>query len=49
MFVFGVIPYSSFKERIRIINKLNKEIKNPKIVYDNELIYYRYYDKSRIF
>lgn len=47
MYIYGVIPYEDFKERILITKQLQKELKKVKITVDDELIHYEYRDKSR--
>jgi len=38
--VCGAIPYSSFKERVQIINELKKEFRKVKIMVTDEVVVY---------
>ena len=39
--VCGAIPYSSFKERVQIINELKKEFRKVKIMVMDEVVVYK--------
>jgi hypothetical protein len=43
--VFGSVPYTNFKEQVRIVNKLRSEIgKKVRITIENDVIFYEYFD-----
>lgn len=49
MLVYGSIPFANFKERIRIIKNLKKELGNKvKIYVDGNLVIYKYFDNTKI-
>jgi phosphopantetheine adenylyltransferase len=43
--VCGAIPYSSFKERVQIINELKKEFGKVKITVMDDVVVYEYHGK----
>ncbi|OAO76337.1 hypothetical protein TAF16_2684 [Anoxybacillus flavithermus] len=45
--ICGAIPYSSFKERVQIINKLKKEFRKIKIMVFDDVVIYKYRGKTK--
>ncbi|AJA41481.1 hypothetical protein AXJ14_gp162 [Geobacillus virus E3] len=46
--VCGAIPYSSFKERVQIINELKKEFGKVKITVMDDVVVYEYRGKLKM-
>lgn len=46
--VYGAIPYSSFKERVQIINELKKEFGKVKITILDNVVVYEHYGKLKM-
>lgn len=46
--VCGAIPYSSFKERVQIINELKKEFRKVKIIVVDDVVVYKTNEKYRV-
>jgi phosphopantetheine adenylyltransferase len=46
--VCGAIPYSSFKERVQIINELKKEFGKVKIMVMDDVVVYKTNEKYRV-
>ncbi|STO12801.1 Uncharacterised protein [[Flavobacterium] thermophilum] len=46
--VCGAIPYSSFKERVQIINELKKEFRKVKIIVMDDVVVYKTNEKYRV-